>query len=407
MPFDANTPDHSTTHHDTDLTGSTETTADRGRAGRVARLLRSRTVLGSLVAVVLLAVAGTTYGYASMSNTMTLSVDGQAREISSRAATVGDVLDSEGITVGDHDIVAPGLDEPVEDGTLINVRVGKPLELTVDGKTTTHWVTATDVDSALGELGHEYSDARLSLDRSLSIGRGGADLRVVTPKKLTLSLAGRKRVTRQLPVLTVADALERMGVKIGKHDRTKPGRNHLVEDGDSIVFTDIRWKRQAVKGESIDFATVKESDSTMTSGTTSTERTGVTGKRDVVYRIVYRNGELVQRHVIRADVTREPVDALIKVGTKPAPPTTNFAGGSTVWDALAGCESGGNWAINTGNGYYGGLQFNLGTWQAYGGSGLPSGNSRETQIAIATKVRDASGGYGAWPGCAAKLGLPR
>jgi hypothetical protein len=78
-----------------------------------------------------------------------------------------------------------------------------------------------------------------------------------------------------------------------------------------------------------------------------------------------------------------------------------------VWDSLAQCESGGNWAINTGNGYYGGLQFSLGTWQAYGGTGLPSQASRETQIAIATKLRDASGGYGAWPACSAKLGLPR
>ena len=84
----------------------------------------------------------------------------------------------------------------------------------------------------------------------------------------------------------------------------------------------------------------------------------------------------------------------------------NAASGST-WDALAQCESGGNWAINTGNGYYGGLQFNLGTWRSYGGSGLPSNASRETQIAIATKLRDAAGGYGAWPGCAAALGLPR
>jgi hypothetical protein len=82
-------------------------------------------------------------------------------------------------------------------------------------------------------------------------------------------------------------------------------------------------------------------------------------------------------------------------------------GGSGVWDRLAQCESGGNWAANTGNGYYGGLQFSLGTWQAYGGTGLPSNASRETQIAIATKLRDASGGYGAWPHCSAALGLPR
>ena len=78
-----------------------------------------------------------------------------------------------------------------------------------------------------------------------------------------------------------------------------------------------------------------------------------------------------------------------------------------TWQRLAQCESGQRWHINTGNGYYGGLQFNLGTWQAYGGTGLPSDASRETQIAIATKLRDASGGYGAWPACAAALGLPR
>jgi hypothetical protein len=78
-----------------------------------------------------------------------------------------------------------------------------------------------------------------------------------------------------------------------------------------------------------------------------------------------------------------------------------------VWDSLARCESGGNWAINTGNGYYGGLQFNLGTWQAYGGTGYPHQASRETQIAVATRLRDANGGYGAWPACSSSLGLPR
>ncbi|PCN47750.1 transglycosylase [Curtobacterium sp. 'Ferrero'] len=89
------------------------------------------------------------------------------------------------------------------------------------------------------------------------------------------------------------------------------------------------------------------------------------------------------------------------VGLAAAP--ANAASGST-WDALAQCESGGNWAINTGNGYYGGLQFNLGTWQANGGTGLPSNASRATQIAVAERVL-ASQGWGAWPACSAKLGL--
>jgi LysM repeat protein len=79
------------------------------------------------------------------------------------------------------------------------------------------------------------------------------------------------------------------------------------------------------------------------------------------------------------------------------------AGGS-VWDQLAQCESGGNWSINTGNGYYGGLQFSLSSWLAVGGSGLPSDASREEQIMRAETLK-ASQGWGAWPACTLKLGL--
>lgn len=84
------------------------------------------------------------------------------------------------------------------------------------------------------------------------------------------------------------------------------------------------------------------------------------------------------------------------------------ASGST-WDRLANCESGGDWSINTGNGYYGGLQFSGGTWRAYGGGRYASTAnraSREEQIDIAESVL-GSQGWGAWPACSRKLGLGR
>ncbi len=80
------------------------------------------------------------------------------------------------------------------------------------------------------------------------------------------------------------------------------------------------------------------------------------------------------------------------------------AADGSVWDRLAQCESGGNWSINTGNGYYGGLQFNAGTWRANGGSGYPHEASREEQIRVAENLR-ASRGFAPWPACSAKLGL--
>jgi LysM repeat protein len=113
-----------------------------------------------------------------------------------------------------------------------------------------------------------------------------------------------------------------------------------------------------------------------------------------------------------------PADAVVEVAAAPvaAQPATPVARSSaprvvsapvasgSVWDQLAQCEAGGNWAINTGNGYYGGLQFTISSWQAVGGSGLPSDASREEQIQRGEMLL-ARQGWGAWPACTAKLGL--
>ena len=112
-----------------------------------------------------------------------------------------------------------------------------------------------------------------------------------------------------------------------------------------------------------------------------------------------------------------PMEATLHAVATPAPTPAPRAqapqrvvtyDGDTVWDDLARCESGGNWAINTGNGYYGGLQFNVGTWESYGGAAFaayPHEATREEQIAVAEQLR-AARGYQPWPACRAKLGLP-
>ena len=93
--------------------------------------------------------------------------------------------------------------------------------------------------------------------------------------------------------------------------------------------------------------------------------------------------------------------ALSATAANAATPTATSA---STWDALAQCESGGNWSTNTGNGFSGGLQFTPQTWAAFGGTGSPQNASRAQQIAVAEKVQ-ASQGWGAWPACSAKLGL--
>ncbi|MDQ0953590.1 LysM repeat protein [Streptomyces phaeochromogenes] len=114
-----------------------------------------------------------------------------------------------------------------------------------------------------------------------------------------------------------------------------------------------------------------------------------------------------------ADTTRKTRTTAVLAGAALLAPlgllaaTGNAAAAdSGVWDRIAQCESGGNWHINTGNGYYGGLQFSAGTWRAYGGSAYASTAdkaSKAQQIAVATKVQRGQG-WGAWPTCSSRAG---
>ena len=382
---------------------------------KLALLTKSKAALAVMVTAVALALVATTVGYAAMNKTVTLSIDGTAKQVSTLDTTVGEVLESQGISVGEHDVVAPDLEAEVNEGTRIAVRFGRPLDISVDGEDKTYWVTATDVDTALDQLGLRFAGADLSASRSSSIGRQGLELSVVTPKTVKVAVGGKKATKETVPALTVREALDDLGVKVDGNDKVRPRPAAALVDGDRIEVTKVRTVTRKVT-EAIDFSTVRKADSGMYDDQSRTVRAGRDGARAVVYELTFENGELAKRKALRSSVKRQPVDAIVRVGTKDRPAArttsapsggTNYASGSSVWDSLAQCESGGNWAINTGNGYYGGLQFNISTWQAYGGTGYPHQASRETQIAVATRLRDANGGYGAWPACSASLGLPR
>jgi hypothetical protein len=130
----------------------------------------------------------------------------------------------------------------------------------------------------------------------------------------------------------------------------------------------------------------------------------------LTYELTYVDGKLTSKKLVKKQVTSNPKTQVEKVGTKKrptpkAPPVTGGGGGGggggLNWDAVANCESGGNWHINTGNGFYGGLQFTESTWLAEGGGAYASRAdlaSREQQIAVATRLYNQSGS-GSWPVC--------
>jgi len=112
----------------------------------------------------------------------------------------------------------------------------------------------------------------------------------------------------------------------------------------------------------------------------------------------HRKPSATRRRVARVAVSGVALGAPVALLSTPAQ-----AASASQWDAVAQCESGGNYAINTGNGFYGGLQFTLSTWQAFGGTGNPAAASEAEQIRVAENVL-AGQGKGAWPVCGVGLG---
>ncbi|WP_310964693.1 transglycosylase family protein [Nocardioides terrisoli] len=382
----------------TSLTHLAQKTAQKVRRSRLA----SKPLSLALAGLIVVALAVTTVGYRSMTDQVTLSVDGHPQSVRTFADTVGGVLKDKGIHIGAHDTVVPSLDSDVVDGSQISVRYGRQLHLTVDGKQKTVWTTASTVNGALDQLGDAYAGAALSVSRSASIDREGMALKIATPHRIWVKVAGGHLKAHRVAAFDARGVLDQLHVRYNGNDRITPGPQHVIKAGDHVVLTRIAVRTKSVKDEVMPFSTIRHDDSSMTQGTTKTVRAGQTGRRDVTYKVTFHNGHVFKRKVLRQHVFSQPVAAIVKVGTAAPAPSTNYASGGTVWDRIAQCESGGNWAANTGNGYYGGLQFNLGTWQAYGGTGRPDQASRAQQIAIAEKVRAASGGYGAWPVCGSR-----
>src|SRR5215212_7606758 len=368
-----------------------------------------------------LAVAGSTFAYASLNKDVTLSVDGAPRQVSTMAGTVGELLKSQHIAISEHDVIAPGTSAKLTDGTVVAVQYGRQLDVSVDGKPQSYWTTATNVGEALTSLGLETAGADLSISRSARIGREGLSLDIATLKVVTIDAAGRKRVIKTTGQ-TVADALALAKIKVDSNDKLSVSSTARLRDGASFSYTRVDV-RKVTKKKKVAYSVVRKNSDTLAKGTTKVDVEGREGVRTIVIRETRHNGKVKDRKKLSSTITTAPISRLILVGTKvaeskpkPSPKSTTTKKSSSssssssstpsgsVWDKLAQCESGGNWSINTGNGFYGGLQFTLSTWRAYGGTGMPHEASREEQIAVAERVQDAQG-WGAWPACTSKLGI--
>jgi len=350
-----------------------------------------RAIVPVIAGAAVLAVGGGSLAYAGLRSDVTVAVDGQASQVTTSAQTVGDLLAAQHISVGPHDVVAPSTTTELHDGTRVSVQFGRQVTVSVDGAPQTLWTTATDVGSAISALGLDTTGADLSTSRSAPIGRQGLSVSVATPKRVTVEAAGKKQ-TLTTTGATVGAALKAAGITPDADDQVSLPVTTTLSNGAKVRFVRVDVTATDKKAE-VGYKTVEQKSSKLVRGKTKTTTAGKVGSETTTYRVVAHDGKVVSRKAVKTVVTRKPVTRVVVVGTK-APPEPAVANVG-LWDKIAACESGGNWSINTGNGYYGGLQFSLATWRAFGGTGMPNEQSKAAQIAVAERVRKGSG-LGNW-----------
>jgi resuscitation-promoting factor RpfB len=343
-------------------------------------------------------------GYAvAMHKTVTLSVDRSPMTVSTMAARVIDVVRDNGFAVGDHDDLYPAAYHPLRQSDTIVLRRGRPLQVSVDGQQSRQvWTTALTVGDALKQL--SMSDAApAEASRASRLPLGGMALPVISKKRVHIDDDGVARDTR-LAALNVGLLLAAADVPLEQDDKVLLPASTPVTEGMQITVTRIRAQTVTARMP-LPPSTRRIADPAMNMSRHVVEDPGAPGTQNITFAFSTVNGVETGRRLVAHDIVTPARPLVLRIGAKPGTAVPSVSNGRT-WDALAACEAGGNWAINTGNGFYGGVQFDQNTWDRHGGLRYaPRADlaTREEQLAIAEVTR-ARQGWRAWPVCSVRVG---
>jgi uncharacterized protein YabE (DUF348 family) len=347
--------------------------------------------------VVLCALVVGLVAFVGNNKTITLNVDGKVTSVQTFGGKVGQVVKSAKLDLKPADRVSPSIDESVENGTVINVNMAKAVKVSLDGSEKTVSTTAPDVAGLVTELG-VASSSSVSVPKDAQLAVDGSFVSISTPKTVSI-VADGKATTATTTASTVKAVLDDAGVSLGVNDRTSQPGNAPVVNNMVVKVSRVDTGQTAASTEDVAFGTMTSESAEMFKGEKKVTQAGAAGKVDRTFKLVLVDGREASRTLVSETVSVQPVTEQITVGTKVKPAETT-SGANTgaaapammneaMWDKIAQSESGGNWSINSGNGYYGGLQFDIQTWIGSGGGAYAPNASLATkaqQIDIANRV---------------------
>lgn len=344
------------------------------------------------------------------SRAVKLYVDGREMVVPTRARTVGNLLERLSIPVRDKDIVEPALDTAItEAGFQVNVYRSRIVLVEDKGKKIvleTAEPTPERVAKMAGLKIYPEDDVQklpVDIKEPVDAIQEGTIIneRVVVDRATPVhfNLYGKSFAIRTR-AQTVGQLLEERSVRTLPDDTIQPAPETAITE-DLQIFIVRKGKQVISQEELIESPVERREDAGLNLGITIVLEEGAQGKRVVTYEIELENGKEVTRREIQSVVIEPPVKKVIKVGTK----RNTFSGGfEAALAALRSCESGGNYSINTGNGYYGAYQYNYSTWNKYAGYEYPHQAPKIVQDQKAWETYQGRG-WQPWPGCTVKLGL--
>jgi uncharacterized protein YabE (DUF348 family) len=380
------------------------------RARRVVEVEQAprRGLLRATVVVAVLAMLGGAASALAMDKTITVTVDGQDRVVHTFAGDVASALEAAGIEVTAQDRVEPALPTELVDGDEVIFTHARTLTLVEGSSERALPIPATTVNEAMQILDLEATPVQMSASPNAEIPLDGFRLELRVPRTVSFADGTAAPVSINTTSGTVGGLLVEQGMQLGPDDVSVPSPETPLTEG-LAVHVVRNGEGEVVEVRPIPPPEQVIEDPELPRGKRVVVERGAPGEQTAIMRVYVQNGQEVRREQVRAGGMTQPQPRVVRLGTNDSLSAPYVADGS-VWDRLAQCEATGNWAINNGNGYYGGLQFDAGTWRAYGGTDyapLPHQASREEQISVASRVRDDRGGFGAWPACSRRLGLPR
>ncbi len=335
---------------------------------------------------------------------VTIHDRGTDRTFATDAASVGEALQRAGVTLSPSDSIEPAATtELTAPAYTVNVYRARPVTI-IDGATRTEVMSPYQsarsiVTGAKIELYPEDSVSMQRIDDFVGDDSVGLKLEIKRATPVTIVLYGTQTTIRT-NATTVGGLLKEKRIVLGKDDGTSLTADTKLTPN---IIVDV-WRngvQTKTEEQTVAFDTEIIQDADKETSFKEIREAGTPGKKLVTYEVTLKNGQETGRKEIQSVVTEAPKKQVQVVGAKRPNLDADFA---SALARLRGCEAGGRYDRNSGNGYYGAYQYDRSTWANYGGYAVPSDAPAAVQDAKAAETY-ARRGWQPWPSCSRSLGL--